>query len=297
MVAGANRLQRTIRRPVDVSGVGFFNNADVSVRFLPAEPGHGIAFQRSDLTDSEPIAAVVGNTVAGHRRTVLQRADVFVEMIEHAMAALAGLQIDNCLVQVNGPELPGLDGSCLEFCQRLFDAGIDEQDEAVQPLVVRHQFRVVEDDGDSEIRVTPVVRPIEAITYQLDYGDRSPVPPQMLSVELTPDVFTKEIAFARTYVLESEVAALKARGYGQRVTAKDLLVFTDSGVLDNRLRAPDECVRHKILDCVGDFALAGSEVIGHFHAWRSGHHLNRRTIQRLAVSGVETPDGCRDDAA
>ena len=124
-----------------------------------------------------------------------------------------------------------------------------------------------------------------AITYQLDYGDRSPIPPQNLTIEITPESFVREIAFARTFVLESEVAALQAAGYGRRVTHQTLLVFDANGrVIDNELRAPDEPVRHKILDCIGDFALIGADLRGYFNAYRSGHRHNHDLVRRILLT-------------
>lgn len=282
MPVGTFRQQNTIAKPAEVRGFGMFAGADVSMRFLPADVDHGIAFLRTDVSDSSPIAATIDNLEPSHRRTVIASGGVRVEMIEHVMAALAGLQIDNCLIEIDSPEVPGLDGSCQEICDAILNAGIVAQDRPRKAVSVRVISHVKSDNCHAEIRIRPHVRRVEALTYHLDYGHRSPIPPQMFSTELTPESFVRDIAFARTFVMESEVERLKAAGYGQRVTAQNLLVYRDDGtIVDNQLRAPNECVRHKILDCIGDFALLGCDIYGHFSAWRSGHTLNHQAVSHL----------------
>lgn len=287
------RPQRTIQKPVETAGIGFLTGADVTIRFLPAEPNHGIAFQRTDCPGSEPVPALIEYAVPRRRRTAIEHRGVAVDLIEHVMAALAGLHIDNCLVQLNAAEPPGCDGSALAFVEALMSTEFVEQN-AVRPCVsVDRLLRVSDDSGRCDVTARPLTAASSAsaessecdghltISYQLDYGPQSPIPPQAKTISVTPTSFVNELAFARTFVLESEAQALRAQGYGRRTTAQDLLVFGDDGVIDNRLRAPDECARHKLLDCVGDFALLGCDVCGHFSAVRSGHRLNRAIIRRL----------------
>ena len=293
---GFGRMQRTIASPAEVSGFGFFGGADVTMRFLPAEPNSGIAFRRTDL-GAPPIPARIENVVTLPRRTGLEANGARVEMIEHAMAALAGLKIDNCLVELDAVEVPGMDGSCRDFCEAILAEGIVEQDQPAAILQLRHNDRTISDRGDSDIHSRPHVRRLQAVTYQLDYGRRSPIHPQIVSVELDPDTFVREVAYARTFVLEEEVEALKTMGFGQRVTAADLLVFNDEGVIDNQLRASDECARHKLLDCIGDFALIGCEIQGHCIAWRSGHRLNQEMVRTLQRSHHESLAALRQTAA
>ena len=276
------RRQRTIRRPAVVTSIGFFTGADLTLHLLPAPAGHGIAFQRIDCPGSRPIPATIEFALPRERRTAIGRDDVSVETIEHVMAALAGLQIDNCLIEIDGPEVPGCDGSARDFVDVLLDAGTEEQDQMRPMASVAAPFQVTADDGRSEIRVRPSSQNAMVIEYRLDYGADSPIPREQLSLEITPDSFVRELALARTFIAESEVAALRAAGYGSRTTARDLLVFADDGsIIDNELRFEDECVRHKILDCIGDFALLGCDLHGHFSASRSGHRLNRDVVQHM----------------
>jgi UDP-3-O-acyl N-acetylglucosamine deacetylase len=278
-----SRRQRTLTRPATYKGFGFLTGADVSVCFLPADENFGIRFQRVDLKGSEPIPARLEYVVPRQRRTAISNGTATVELIEHVMAALAGLQIDNCLVQLNAPELPGADGSCLPFVQQLLEAGVTEQSAARETLVIRSDSRTIAADG-SEISAGPVFHRTLVVSYELDYGPRSPIKPQLLTFEFSPERFVANIAYARTFILESEVAALKSQGYGSRVTEKDLLIFGPDGVIGNELRSPDECVRHKILDCVGDFALLGCDVQGHFRAYRSGHNMNHTICEQVRAS-------------
>jgi UDP-3-O-acyl N-acetylglucosamine deacetylase len=209
-------------------------------------------------------------------------------MVEHIMAALAGLQIDNCELVVNRREMPGCDGSSLSFVEALLDAGIVEQD-AVRP---QHRIRDVLRLGNDEswIEAGPCDDGRMTIRYELDYGSGNPIGRQSLEATLSPQVFCDELAASRTFLLEKEAAALQAQGLGRRATFRDLLVFGVDGPIDNQLRFPDECVRHKLLDMVGDLALAGCDLIGYFTAHRSGHRLNAELV-RAIVAG----ESCQQD--
>jgi UDP-3-O-acyl N-acetylglucosamine deacetylase len=282
------RLERTIRKTVEVRGIGFLTGRDVTLRFLPAETGRGIQFQRTDRPWTAPIPARIAFAVPRERRTAIERDGTSVEMIEHVMAALSGLQIDNCLVEIDGPEPPGMDGSSLAFAEAVLAAGALEQSARRQLLVVgAHSIALGESGNHSEIAYRPVSRPTLAITYHLDYGPRSPIRAQELTVEITPESFRKELAFCRTFVLEHEALQLRAAGYGVRTSEKDLLVIGPNGPIDNTLRAVDEFARHKILDCLGDFALLGCDIQGHFSAYRSGHHLNRELVRKLLAAAAD----------
>lgn len=278
------RRQRTIARPAEFHGFGFLTGADVTLRFLPAAENHGIAFQRIDLPGTPPIPATLEYVVPRQRRTAISNGVASVELIEHVMAALAGLQIDNCLVQLNAPEAPGADGSSLDFVKTLLDADFTEQSALRDVLVIGDAYSVRGDDDRSEISAGPVFRRTLVVSYELDYGPRSPIKPQLLTFEFSAETFVTGLAYARTFILETEITALKSQGYGSRVTPADLLIFGTDGVIGNQLRAADECVRHKILDCIGDFALLGCDVHGHFRAYRSGHNLNHAICRMVSVA-------------
>jgi UDP-3-O-acyl N-acetylglucosamine deacetylase len=278
------RLQRTLERPAEVRGVGFLTGAEICLRCLPADENTGIVFRRTDLAGTPAIPARLDFVVPRQRRTAITCGGATVEMTEHVMAALAGLHIDNCVVELDAPEPPGGDGSSLHFVRALLDAGIVEQSAPRDVLVVRQESRVTGEQDGSEITAGPVPRHTLVITYELDYGPRSPIRPQWVTFEFSPELFVTNLAYARTFVLEQEAAALKAQGYGTKLTEKDLLIFGPQGVIGNELRASDECARHKILDCLGDFALLGCDLHGHFRAYRSGHALNHAICHQIAAT-------------
>jgi UDP-3-O-acyl N-acetylglucosamine deacetylase len=282
------RWQNTISRPVSVSGIGFFTGCDVTVRFLPAEPNTGIRFRRVDLPGRPEIPATIDHALPRERRTAIGLGDASVELTEHVMAALAGFRVDNCVVEIDAPEPPGCDGSSLEFCNALARGDMIPQPVRRQCVSIRETLTLRGDDGRQSITVRPNPGGLR-IAYLLDYGQASPIPPQYCVCDITPELFYDDLAYCRTFVLESEVASLRASGYGRRVTARDVLIFGPRGVVDNVLRADDECARHKILDCVGDLALLGCDFEGLVECHRSGHRLNGEMVRaiRKAVESVE----------
>ncbi len=275
----AVRRQQTLIRPATLTGIGLFHGADVTLEFCPAPVDHGIIFERIDLSPPVQIPALIEFVVPQERCTVISHQGASVSVIEHVMAALAGLRVDNCLVRINAPEPPICDGSASAFVEAILNAGIVEQDAIRQ--VARVEELTVEIETE---RVGIAAQPCRADLYQigfiLDYG-RGPIPFQTLNVSITPETFLQQLADCRTFVLQHEVDALRSRGLALRATAQNALVFGEHGIIDNSLRRPDECVRHKILDCVGDFALIGCDLIGRFSASRSGHRLNHEIIRQI----------------
>ena len=279
--------QTTIARSANLSGVAFFTGADVTVQLLPADENTGIVFQRVDLVGKPMIPATIDYLQPSHRRTVIGADGVTAEMIEHVMAALAGLGVDNCRVQLDAPEVPGFDGSAQPFVDAILSAEIVHQSAECQPFNIAKAVETSDSSG-ATITAGPLDQPGLVVSFQLDYGPQSPFPAQALTIEVTPDSFANQLAFARTFVLESEVAALKSRGYGKNVDYCDLIVFgADGRVIDNELRSPDECVRHKILDCIGDLALLGRRINGNILAIRSGHELNHAIVR--CIRGDKLP--------
>lgn len=273
--------QRTIARDVTVDGIGFVTGADVTVRFRPAPPNTGIEFVRVDLPGQPKVPANIEHLVRRRRRTTLQANGATVEMTEHVLAALVGMGIDNCTVEMNAGETPGMDGSALPYVEALAQAGAQELD-AFRSMPVSVDAPLCINDGESMVAIHPGPADRLEVTFNLDYGSAPGVGRQCLSYRLTPETFRTEIAPARTFVLLPEVEALRQQGIGLRSTAKDLLVFgADGKPIDNELRFADECVRHKILDVIGDFALLGRPLSGHILAHKSGHHHNTGLVRKL----------------
>lgn len=278
------RNQNTIGKPVSVEGFGYWTGRDVKVEFRPAEADAGIVFVRADLDTPVRIPALAGNRIEIPRRTSLSVDGVTVEMVEHIMAALAGLQVDNCEVWVDQPEMPGCDGSALAFVDAIDIAGIVDQGVPRSYLVVRETTRT--GDENAWVEAQPPKKSKQTLRFRIDYGNENDIGRQTLELPITPDTFRKELAPCRTFMLEKEADQLVSMGLGKRVTPKDLLVFGDEGPIDNELRFEDECVRHKLLDLVGDLALAGCDLAGHFVAYCSGHRLNAELVKSLLAEGV-----------
>lgn len=280
--------QQTLACPAQLSGRGLFHGLQTSIRMLPAEPDTGIVFRRVDLRGRPEVAALVDNVTAAPRRTVLSSGSgTRVETVEHLMAALAGLQVDNCIVEINSIEVPAVDGSCLPFCEAILEAGLSQQSVTRTKLLIEESHGVNDRAGEQWIEVIPSGDGTSTVDYRLDYGSQTAIQSQSFSVCLTPEEFIREIAPARTFVLSDEVEALQSSGFGLHLTAKDLVVFdTDGTVIDNKLRWRNEPVRHKILDCIGDLALSRRPFVGRIIARRSGHKLNH--VMAKTLSTIDT---------
>lgn len=265
------RQQSTIRRPARLSGRGYWSGATVDVEFRPAGPDEGITFVRADLVDQPRIRASIHNRINGPRRTTLRQNGKSVAMVEHILAALAGLQIDNCEVWVNREEMPGCDGSSKQFVDVLQHAERVELDVTRNVITIDSIIQV--GDDKSWIRCEPCCTTALEIHYQLDYWQPS-IGQQEHSLILSPANFLNDVASARTFLLESEANLLREQGQGLDVRFDELLVFGEDGPIQNRLRFTNECARHKVLDMIGDLALIGTDIHGRFSAYRSGHRLN-----------------------
>jgi UDP-3-O-acyl N-acetylglucosamine deacetylase len=280
----SERFQRTIARPAEVRGTGFLTGADVRLRFLPAPPSSGVVFVRTDLRPRAHVPAHVSQVTGTHRRTTLGRPPAQVSLVEHVLAALAGMRIDNCLVELNAPEPPGLDGSARAFVEALNGAGPVVQPERRPVWCV--ESPVALEAGGASLALCPAAGGL-TVSYFLDYGPGSPIPRQLYTLEVTPSAFAQEVAPCRTFLLEAEGEELRRQGLGPRTTTADLLVFGPQGPIGNRLRFADEPARHKVLDLVGDLSLVGADLCGHAVAYRSGHphnvELAHALYQRLAA--------------
>lgn len=280
MIKISHRRQRTIAHSVCVSGVGLLHGRDVLLRFRPADSGVGLVFVRSDLPGRPQICAETALVTGTARRTTLGASPRTVMLVEHVLAALHGLRIDNCFIEVDGPEPPGLDGSSAGFVSALLDAGIDLQSGKKSVWTVDRSVTVR--SSGATLSIHPADNEHLTISYMLNYGLRSPIARQSHTQVITPGDFAESIAPCRTFLLESEVAAILATGIGEHASTRDLLVFGPSGVIGNELRWANEPARHKILDLIGDLALCGLDIRGHIVAYRSGHPLNVELAKALA---------------
>jgi UDP-3-O-[3-hydroxymyristoyl] N-acetylglucosamine deacetylase/3-hydroxyacyl-[acyl-carrier-protein] dehydratase len=272
--------QRTISREVSLDGPGLFSGERATVTIAPADPDTGILFIREQGEHTARIPALVQNVLKRPRRTCLRNGTLRVETVEHCMAALAGVGVHNAVVRIAGGnvgELPSADGSSQPYVQALQDAGPIEQDAPLQPIIIRKPVQV--SFGDATLAALP--GPTSHLEIIYDFEAPAPVGRQVFAFHLGTDDFARQIAPARTFVFEREAHELRSRGMGLHLTPKDLLVISGSGPIDNQYRFENECVRHKILDLIGDLYLAGRPVYGRIVAYRSGHELNHMLVRRL----------------
>jgi len=283
------RRQRTLGTTAVVQGIGYWSGRDIRVEFRPAEPHTGLVFVRSDLSVPVRIPAQAKFRVDSPRRTTLQRGTAAVEMVEHVLAALAGLRIDNCEVWVDAPEMPGLDGSAQAFVKALQTAGIVEQRPSQPQLVIRKALRI--GDQRSWVEAHPVAPgdPSCIVQGTIDYGADTVIGRQHHAVLLTPESFCRELSSARTFMLRHEAEQILQQGLAKHATPRDLLIFDEQGLVGNTLRFPNECVRHKLLDLVGDLALAGCDLVGRFVACCSGHRQNAQLVNVLLAAAQQIP--------
>jgi UDP-3-O-acyl N-acetylglucosamine deacetylase len=289
-----HRHQRTLRQPAELTGPGFITGAKVTVRLHPAPAHTGLLFVRSDLPGFPVVPARVDFVTSTQRRTTLGGGDVAITLVEHLLATLAGLRVDNCVIELNGPEPPGLDGSAQAFVDAVNHAGFEVQ-HARRSIWTVNQTVTVNRAG-----ATVSIHPMEAgyenqllATYILDYGPDSVIPKQSHTMLVNPHTFADQIANCRTFVTEREALTLLEHGVGKHLTARDLLVYGPNGLIDNEVRHANEPARHKVLDLVGDLHLCGVDLVGHAVAYRSGHSLNVALAKELAVrarlSGANLP--------
>jgi UDP-3-O-[3-hydroxymyristoyl] N-acetylglucosamine deacetylase/3-hydroxyacyl-[acyl-carrier-protein] dehydratase len=303
--------QKTLKKDFEISGKGLHTGLQITARFKPAPPHSGYKFIRTDLPESPEIEALAENVQNTERGTVLKNGDVSISTIEHALASLYASQIDNCIIEINGPEMPILDGSSKSFIDAINEAGIFEQDYDKQYYIVRNRIEVNDPDTGSSIIILPYDG--FSVTTLISY-DSCILNNQFARLN-NLDEFGKEIADSRTFVFVREVDLLLKHNlikggdldnalviYDQEMSQDKLDNLADAmniphklvnklGYINNRpLKYDNEPARHKLLDLIGDLALIGKPLKGHIIATRPGHKINnkmarliRREIKRLDV--------------
>jgi UDP-3-O-[3-hydroxymyristoyl] N-acetylglucosamine deacetylase/3-hydroxyacyl-[acyl-carrier-protein] dehydratase len=271
--------QRTIERVVGLEGIGLHTANKVTLTFKPADIDTGINFIRTDLPNKPVIKASIDYVLSqlrSPRRTSLGHDSVEIHSIEHLMAALAGLGIDNLYIEIDNDEVPGLDGSSLNFLEILNKAGIKEQEKDRRYYLVKEPIFVEEEAG----AIVAVPAQEFKISYTLNYNHPL-LKTQFLELDINDDAFKNELASSRTFCLESEVTELQQLGLGRGANYDNTLVVGEDGVIKNKLRYPDEFIRHKILDLLGDLYILGMPLRSHIIALRSGHSLNLKLARKI----------------
>lgn len=269
-------FQNTIAKAIELNGIGLHTGQKVKVKFKPAEDNEGIVFVRVDLPGSPCVQAHMSNLIERPRRTSIGIQGVEIHTIEHVLAALVGLGIDNIRIELDAEELPGLDGSALPFLEILKKAGIKGQ------KITRTYFQPKEplymEEGDSSLMILPANE--FRISYTMSYPN-TVLKSQYASFEFTTEIFEKEIAPSRTFCLQEEAEELTRQGLGKGANYENTVVIGANGIVNNKLRFEDEFVRHKICDLIGDLYLLGHPVRGHVLGIKSGHPLNIRLLQKI----------------
>jgi UDP-3-O-[3-hydroxymyristoyl] N-acetylglucosamine deacetylase/3-hydroxyacyl-[acyl-carrier-protein] dehydratase len=274
--------QRTIAHPVTLQGVGIHTGEAGAVTFQPAPENHGIVFVRSDLPGRPKVRVRPENAVydpkAG-RRTILAEGGVQIHTMEHVLATVSGLGIDNIVIETNAMEIgEPEDGSALAFAKLLQGAGIVEQTATRRTIKIWRPVTLKQ--GAIELTAVPADR--FRITFTIDY-DHPAIGTQTITIDVGEEVFVREIAPARTFVLQREVEALQAQGLIKGGSLSNAVVIGEKGVVNKEgLRFPNEFVRHKVLDLMGDLTLLGAPIRGHVYAYRSGHSTHVEFVKKLA---------------
>jgi len=272
--------QRSFRHRASLEGTGLHTGRRVKLTLAPAPSDSGITFVRTDLSPHVEIPALSEFVVDTMLNTCLGKGPVRVGTVEHLLAALAGSGIDNARIEVDGPEVPILDGSCAPWVTLIHEAGIRELRANRRFLLVREP--IVVQDGDKKARLSPARR--FTISYTIDFKHPL-ISDQTYKVELGERTFAKEIARARTFGFKRDVEKMHKAGLALGGSLDNAVVVDDFHILNPEgLRYPDEFVRHKILDAVGDLALLGMPIIGHFSAVKSGHALNHQLVRKVLAN-------------
>ncbi len=271
-------VQKTLGREIKFEGRGIHTGLETEVCVRPAEPNTGIVFIRTSGGEKIEIPAVAEFLVAGEgRQTSIGSGRVRIRTIEHLMASFHGLGIDNAVVEMKGEELPGFDGSAKYFVDRILEAGLVSQNQSRNYLYVSEPIYL--DEGGQSLVVLPYQEGLK-VSYSLSYQHRD-LHDQFFSSVITPEVFEREIAPARTFCLKEEAMLLKAQGYGQGADLENTLVFENDLPINNTLRFPNEACRHKVMDLLGDLYLAGRPLRAHIIACRTGHTQNMKLAATL----------------
>ncbi|HEX8909817.1 MAG TPA: UDP-3-O-acyl-N-acetylglucosamine deacetylase [Anaeromyxobacteraceae bacterium] len=271
----ANWNQRTVARKVSCRGVGLHSGRPASLTLAPSAPETGITFVRRDLGLEIPARA--DHVVDTQLSTSLGLGEVRVSTVEHVLAALVGMGVDNCRVELEGPEIPILDGSAAPFVYLIQEAGVRTQRAGKRFIIVKRPIEVR--DGHKVARVEPA--PELSVRFTVDF-DHPLITDQTFSFVFSDRVFAREVARARTFCFLRDVERMKAAGMALGGSLENAIVVDEFSILNPEgLRFPDEFARHKVLDAVGDLALLGMPLIATFTARRSGHALNQALVRKL----------------
>jgi len=283
------QAQTTLAREVTLSGIGLHKGIISTLTFKPAEAGAGYVIVRTDLPGKPCIHPLADRVSQTRRGTTLSEQGVDVHTVEHVLAALSGLGIDNCIIELSGNEPPIMDGSARDFVSALTTAGIVEIPGSVEPVYRLTRPVMLEEEGKSIVGWPH--RGLR-ITYELEFNHPW-VKPQRLTVDVDPEVFRAKLADSRTFCFEQEITWLQDSGLAQGGSLDNAIVIGEGGILNGPLRSEFELTYHKIIDFIGDLALTGCRVEGHFVATKSGHALNTKMAKLIRAERLRAEQSQR----
>lgn len=280
----ATERQTTIARKVSCAGIGVHSGVRARLTLLPAPVNSGIRFVRVDLAHAAgeilAHAGSVSDTQLG--TTLTNETGASVAVVEHLLAAIAGLGIDNLRIEIDGPEVPIMDGSSSVFYELLMEAGQKAQN------ATRRRIRILETvevrEGPKRASLSPSAGDVLTLRARIEYADKH-IGVQQMAMRLAPGMFARDLAFARTYGFARDVEMLRSMGLARGGSLENAVVIGEDGVMNPEgLRVEDEFVRHKMLDAVGDLALAGAPIAGDYDAVQPGHGLNNKLVRKLLAT-------------
>ena len=272
------KYQRTLHSPIKFSGIGLHTGYSSNMTLVPAPPGTGLIFRRTDLHGFEIEARRTHVTKVSYATTLMKKG-VMISTVEHILAAIYGLEIDNLYIDIDAMEAPILDGSSGLFVEAVMRVGIEDQHVPRRFLVIEKPVEVRYDDKFAGVYPSDAPR----ATCFIDF-EHPAIGRQRIDLELTPDSFCREIATARTFGFLADIEYLKKLGLIQGGSLENAVVIGQEEVLNQKLRFPDEFVRHKLLDLLGDIALAGFPILGHLRAERAGHAIHTALAEKILRS-------------
>ena len=272
--------QCTLHKSVAISGIGLHTGARINLTLRPAEAGTGIVFHHHGGTQTTTIEARSANVVDTRLATVLGRGEVRISTVEHLLATLAAYNIDNLHIDIDGPEVPVMDGSAAPFASLIETAGVRKLSRSRVYLAIRQPLTVI--DGEKRVNIIP--SRFFRMTYDIAF-DHPCISSQQRMVRINPESFRRELAPARTFGFLRDVERLKAAGLARGGSLENAIVIDDQRILNPEgLRFPDEFVRHKILDAIGDLSLVGYPILGHVRAYKAGHDINHQLVQKILAN-------------
>lgn len=274
-------FQQTIERPAVCAGIGVHSGEKARLVLKPAPAGTGVSFRRTDISRPDTLipasAEYVSDTQLG--TTLTNEAGVSVAVVEHLMAALAGVGIDNLLIEIDGPEVPIMDGSSAVYCELLMQAGLRRQSAPRRRIRILEKIEI--EDGPKRASLSPSEDNLLTLRARIEYDDKL-IGVQQMALRLAPGMFARDLAFARTYGFARDVDMLRTMGLARGGSLDNAVVVDDGKVMNPEgLRSEDEFVRHKMLDAVGDLGLAGHPILGAYRSVKGGHRLNSLVLQKV----------------